>query len=303
MAKTLRYVADAELVAVASPTPGRADAFGDEHDVDLRFGHPSDLAGNVDVAYVGSSHHRHLHDVIALIDVGIPILCEKALATNVDDAVRMVEHARSNGVFLMEAMWMRFLPFWDRLVTRIDDGTIGRLRTVTSRFDITASPDPARRWFDPTQGGGALLDVGIYPLSLAASLAGPPTSISAEGMLGDTGVDVQVAVVMAHASDVLSVSSASFVSERAIVATISGSRGRIEVAEPFHHPPSFSVYRDGALAEHVDTTFAGPGYRFEVEEVHRCLDVGVTESPTRPLEDTLEVMRIIDEARRLAFAR
>lgn len=301
MTETLEEIEDAEVVAVVSPTDGRADAFGEEYGIDLRFEHPSDLAGNVDVAYVGSANHRHFHDTMALIDVGIPTLCEKSLALDADQAQLMADHARANNVFLMEAMWMRFQPFWNELVSRIGDGAVGKVNTISARFDISANPDPTRRWMDPNQGGGALLDVAIYPITFAHSLAGDPTSIDASGALTESGVDGTIQATMTHPGGVTSMTSGSIMSKRSVVATVVGSHGRIEVADPFHHPPGFTVYRDGAVVEQVDTTYPGSGYRPEVEEVHRCLENGLVESSIRPLDDTMAVMRIIDEVRRSAF--
>jgi predicted dehydrogenase len=234
---------------------------------------------------------------MALIDLDIPVLCEKSLAVDVAEAEQMVDRANGRGVFLMEAMWTRFMPFWDQITDLIGSGAIGELRTVTAHLDIVANPDPTRRWFDPDQGGGALLDTGIYPITLAHGFAGPPRSISSEAVIGETGVEVQNAVVMVHDNDVMSLCSTSIVSDRRVTATLSGSTGRIDIAQPFHHPPSFTVHRADAEPEFVDTSFEGSGYRFEVDEVHRCLREGLTESPRRPLSDTLEVMQIMETAR------
>jgi predicted dehydrogenase len=301
MTETLQSLPDTEVVAVVSPTEGRADAFGDEHDIDLRFHHPSDVGGNVDVAYVGSANHRHYHDTMALIDIGVPVLCEKSLALNASDAQHMADHARANGVFLMEAMWMRFQPFWDQLVDRIQRGSIGDLRRIDAEFSAVVPTDPGRRWFDPAQGGGALLDVVVYSATFARDLAGDPLSIEATGRLADTGADAAVEISMTHPNGVISRAGGSYDREYSVTATVFGDAGHIDLQEPFHHTPGFSVYRDDHLVEEVDTSYEGSGYRWEVEEVHRCLEQGLTESPVRPLDDTLATMRILDEARLRAF--
>jgi predicted dehydrogenase len=301
MTETLRAIPDADVVAVVSPTAGRADLFGDEHGIDFRFQHPSDLAGNVDVAYVGSSNHRHYHDTMALIDIGVPVLCEKSLALSAPDAQHMADHARANGVFLMEAMWMRFQPFWDELIRRIDAGVIGALRHIDANFSVVVPMDPDRRWMDPAQGGGALLDVVVYSATFARDLAGDPVTVDATGRRAETGADAAVEITMTHANDVTSRAFGAFDGEYSVVATVTGQFGRIEVHEPFHHSPGLSVYLGGELVEEVDTSYEGSGYRWEIEEVHRCLEHGLTESPIRPLNDTLATMRILDEARRLAF--
>ena len=178
--RTLREIEGAEVVAVASPTPGRADAFAAEWDIGVACPSVAALADtDIDVAYIGSANHRHPGDAAALLDAGIPTLCEKPLATTAYEASEMIQLARSKGVFLMEAMWMRFLPFWDRLVGLLDDGAIGPLRMIRADFGIRAETDPTRRWFNPAQGGGALLDVGIYPVSFAMGLAGGEPALTA----------------------------------------------------------------------------------------------------------------------------
>jgi predicted dehydrogenase len=199
-------------------------------------------------------------------------------------------------------MWMRFLPFWDEMASRIAGGGIGRLTAISAKFEFLTNPDPMRRWMDPAQGGGALLDVAIYPITLAHALAGEPTSLDASGILTDNGVDGMIQIEMTHPNGVTSMTSGSMMSERSVLATIHGSEGRIELDEPFHHPAGFSVFRDDMPMERVDTSIEGSGYRFQVEEVHHCLEEGLSESSIRPHDDTLAVMEIIDEARRSAFA-
>ena len=302
MTNTLREMPDAEVAGVASPTPGRAAAFAQEHNIANHHQSVASLAeSGIDVAYIGSSNHRHRSDAAVLLEAGIPVLCEKPLTTSLLEAERLVSVARAQGVFLMEAMWMRFMPFWGRLVSLIEDGAIGPIHMIRADFGIAANADPQRRWFDPLQGGGALLDVGIYPVSLALGLAGEPRSIKAAGTRASTGVDAQVGMLFEHDGGAISVLDCSFVADTPIRATVSGPNGRIALCPPFNRSSRLQLWRGGIMTDAYDVGYPGSGYQFEVEEVHRCLKAGVTDSPVRPLADTLGVLGVIDRVRGRAF--
>jgi len=167
---------------------------------------------------------------------------------------------------------------------------------VRADFGFPADLDPTGRLADPALGGGALLDIGVYPLSLAHALLGPPSRFEAAAVLGPTGVDVQVGVVSVH-GDALADLSASFLADTAMEAVVAGPEGRLRLHAPFHHSPRITLHRRGAEAEGWDTPITGSGYRTQIEEVHRCLAEGVVESDRRPLSDTLEVMQWMDACR------
>jgi predicted dehydrogenase len=304
MAKTLVAMPEADLVAVSSRTPGRAPRFADRHGVRGWYQSAEALArSGVDVVYVASTNERHPEDAIAALEAGAAVLCEKPLAVDAGEAARMVVSSIDNSAFLMEAMWMRFLPFWVKLTDLVNNGAIGSLRTITADFGFPADPDPARRFFDRGKGGGALLDVGIYPLTLACLLAGEPLRVAAVGVPAKTGVDAQVGMTLEHAGGVISVLGASFVSDLGGVASISGSRGRIHLRAPFHHATTLELWRIGDLVESFDVGFAGSGYRFEVEEVHRSIHAGRLESAVHPLDHSLMIMRVMDQVRAVALHR
>lgn len=287
------------LTHVASRSAERAAGFVERQGVDARSGTiDSLLAERPDVVYVGSSHHNHLEDALACLEAGIPVLCEKPLTPDLATTDRMIETARTNGVFLMEAMWMRFQPAWMLLETLISDGRIGPIRTIHADFGIVANDDPDRRWFDPAQAGGSLLDVGIYPVTFAQLLAGPPVEVHAAKTLTETGVDGQYAIAMKHANDVLSLLGSSFVSDTNITATVSGPLGRLHLTSPFHHSSRVEHWSRGELVGSWEIEYAGSGYTFEVAEVELCLAAGLTESPRHPLADTRAVMATLDALRR-----
>ena len=225
------------------------------------------------------------------------MLCEKPLTLNGAQAVTMAETARRNGAFLMEAMWMVFQPAFVELDRLIGAGTIGPVHHVRADFGFPADLDPSGRLTDPRLGGGALLDIGIYPLSLAHALLGRPTRSAAAAVLGPSGVDLQVGAISVH-GDAVSDLSASFLADTSLEAVVSGSEGRLRLEAPFHHAPRVTLHRGADQIDAWETGYPGSGYRFEVEEVHRCLAAGETESDRRPLSDTLEVVHWMDDLRR-----
>jgi predicted dehydrogenase len=287
-----------EIVAVGSASSQRAEAFALTHDVARHHAPHHCLvdAGDVDVVYVATTNDRHRDDAIACLRAGVPVLLEKPFALSLDQAQDVVAVARETGVFLMEAMWMRFQPGMVELQRRIAAGEIGALRSVTADFSIVANSDPTRRWFDRDQGGGALLDIGVYPLTFAISLLGAPLEGMAVGELAATGVDEQVAAVMRHERGV-SAWSASFVAHGAIEATVAGSAGSFHVARAFHEVPHLTRRVWGEVMDDIAIEGADLGYRPEVREVHRCLAEGVPESPRMPHELSLTVMRWLDRLR------
>jgi predicted dehydrogenase len=289
------------VTAVASRSAERAAAFVERQGIDARSGTIDSLVeARPDVVYVGSSHHNHLDDALACLHAGIPVLCEKPLTPDLGTTDRIIEAARDNGVFLMEAMWMRFQPAWMLLESLIAEGRIGPVRSIYADFGIVANDDPQRRWFDPSQAGGSLLDVGIYPVTFAQLLAGPPVEIHATSTVTETGVDGQYAIALKHDNDVLSLLGSSFVSDTGITATVSGSLGRLHLTSPFHHSSRVEHWQRGDLVGSWEVEYEGSGYTFEVAEVELCLAAGLTESPRHPLADTRAVMATLDHLLGLA---
>ncbi|MDH3251076.1 MAG: Gfo/Idh/MocA family oxidoreductase [Acidimicrobiia bacterium] len=287
------------VAGVASRAVDRAEAFLDREGIDGLAGTVETLvASKPDAVYVGSSHHNHLDDALACIEAGIPVLCEKPLTPDLPTTDRMIDAARSARVFLMEAMWMRFQPAWILLERLIADGLIGEVRTIHADFGIVANDDPRRRWFDPAQAGGSLLDVGIYPVTFAQLVAGPPMEVFSTRTSTETGVDAQYAIALKHEAGVLSLLGSSFVSDTDLTATVSGSLGRLHVTAPFHHSSRIEHWKRRELAGSWEVAYEGSGYVFEVAEVERCLAAGLTESPRHPLADTRAVMATLDTLQR-----
>ncbi len=287
-----------EVVAVSSASPDRAQQFASEHDIARPHGQHHDLVADddLDVVYIGTTNDRHHADLLACIEAGHPVLAEKPFTLNLGQAEEVVAAARAAGVFVMEAMWMRFQPAFIEVERRVAAGQIGEPRLVQADFGFPA-PDPTGRLLTAELGGGSLVDIGIYPLTMACSFLGAPTEGLALGELHpDSGVDLQVSAAMRHERGLSSWSS-SFVSDTGVEATVAGTEGALRLEAPFHHSPRLTHRQGGRVLEDFEVPDAELEYRFEVREVESCLDQGLTESPRMPFDFTLMIMDWMDQLR------
>jgi predicted dehydrogenase len=297
-AQGLTFVDDAELVAVASRTTARALEFADEVGVVNVHGSYRALANDpeVDIVYVASPHARHHDDAVLFLDAGKHVLCEKPMALSAVQVRAMADAARRNGRFLMEALWSRFLPAYEVLVQVLDDGAIGQPRLVEADFGFRIPVDPEHRLFDLAQGGGALLDLGIYPLNLAFLVLGRPVEVRAVAGLGVTGADEQTAAVLRHRDGALSTVKAAIRTNLACTARISGAEGAIDIPA-FMHCPQHLLVTTPTGVERIDAPMVGNGLHHQVHEVHRCLRAGLTESPVMPVSESLALAETMDDIR------
>ena len=297
----LDHVPGAVRYAVASRDPARAAAFAGEHGFEVAHASYADLVEDpkVDVVYVATPHPQHLAAAELALRAGTPVLVEKPLTATLAGAERLVALARSTGTFCMEAMWTRFLPNGVRLAELVRDGAIGEVRTVHADLGMRVPDDPTSRYLDPALGGGALLDVGVYPIALAQQLLGAPESVQVSGALTATGVDGDVALLLGCRGGASALLSASITSSAASAAWVEGTAGRIEVPRSFERMPALHVFRPDADDEVVDLGRLGTGYAHMLRHVQQCLAEGRRESPVMPLSDTLDVMRVVDTAQRV----
>jgi predicted dehydrogenase len=290
-----------EVAAVASSDLDRAEAFATQHGIARALAPHQrlfDLADELDAVYIGTTNELHHAQLLAAVGAGLPVLCEKPFTLDLPQAEEAVAAARATGVFVMEAMWMRFQPAFVEVERRVAEGQIGEPLIAQADFGIAAEPDPGRRWFSRELGGGALLDVGVYPLTFVSSILGAPVEARALGEFAGTGVDASVSVAMRHGGGRLSSWSCSFVADTGVEATVAGAEGSIRVHSPFHSAGRLSLRRQREVVEEHALEDAHLGYRLEVAEVHRCLAAGATESDRMPLDLTLSTMRWLDELRR-----
>lgn len=295
----LRGLPEAELLAVGSRTAASADAFADEFDVSRRYPSYKELASDsdVDVVYVATPHVFHAENAALCLEHGKAVLCEKPFTVNARQAERLVGLAREKGLFLMEGMWTRFFPLMGRVRDLLSDGTIGEARMLTVDFGFRTEPDPASRLFDPSLGGGALLDVGVYCAALSSMVFGPPTEVTGLSHLGETGVDEQFATVLKHDGGRLSVLAAAIRTNTPHKATIMGTEGRIEIHPPWWRPETLTLTRTGHEDETIRAPYTGNGFAHEAEEVMDCLRSGKLESAVMPLDETVAICRVLDELR------
>jgi predicted dehydrogenase len=290
---------DAEVTAVGSRSQEAADRFAGEHGIPRAYGSWKALAEDpdVDVVYVATPHSAHHAATLACLAAGKAVLCEKPFTLDLAQAEELVETARGAGVFLMEAMWMRCFPAIHSVCGLIADGAIGNVTTVQADFGLAGLFEPTHRLRARELGGGALLDLGVYPVSFAQIILGAPVGIEARARLTPEGVDENTAMIFEYASGALATLNCSLVGDTPRTAVVTGTRGRIELPRNFYRPTGFTVVRGDAAAEYIPTPFEGLGYHFEAAEVHRCLREGLTESPVVPLNETLAVMATLDAVR------
>lgn len=293
---------DAEIAAVASRSARSAEAFAERFGISRAYGDWESLARDedIDVVYVATPHSAHRAAAGLCLEAGRNVLCEKAFTIDLREAGELVALAKEHDRFLMEAMWMYCNPLVRRLKALVEDGAIGEVRTVQADFGLEGPFPPAHRLRDPALGGGALLDLGVYPVSFAHLLLGEPDGMSARAVLSDEGVDLQTGALLSWESGALAMVHCSIVGGTGTTASVTGSRGRIDVPEGFFNPERFVLHRDGRDPEEFALDpVDGPRntFRHEAREVMRALRAGEKESPLVPLANTLSVMRTLDTLR------
>jgi len=299
-ATALGDLPDAVLAGVASRSQDKAQAFAAGFGAGAAYGSYEALAaaGDIDLVYIATPHPQHAANALLVLEAGKGALVEKAFTVNAREAEGVIALARANKLFLMEAMWTRFLPALAEVKRIIASGEIGDVSQVVADFGFTASFGPEHRVFNQALGGGALLDLGIYPLSIAASLLGPVRAVRAQAQLGPTGVDVQTGFTLQHEGGGMSVCSCSFLARTPGELTVSGTRGHVRMNTMFHRARTVTVALDDGSTRTVDTPYLGNGYVHEAIEAQRCWRAGLIESPGMTHDETLALMRVMDEIRR-----
>lgn len=298
-AEALKETPDAVLAGVASRRLDGAQAFAREFGAAAAYGDYQALAdaADVDLIYIATPHPMHAENALMALNAGKGVVCEKAFTVNRREAGQVVALARRRRLFLMEAMWTRFMPYLAEVRRIIASGEIGPVQLVTADFGFAASFGPEHRVFNPALGGGALLDLGIYPLSIAAALLGPVAAVSAQAELGPTGVDVQTGFTLRHEGGGLSVCSCSLLARTPCELTVSGPLGHVRMNTQFHRTQSVSVVLADGSSRTVGTPFIGNGYAHEAIEAQRCFSAGLIESPGMTHDETLALMGVMDTIR------
>jgi predicted dehydrogenase len=298
-AAALRDTPGAVLAAVASRTLAGAEAFAQEQGVDQAYGSYQALvdADGIDLVYVASPHTEHAANAMLALHAGKGVLCEKAFTINRAEAEQVVALARANKLFLMEAMWTRYMPSLAEVKRVIASGEIGAVNQVTADFGFKAEVGPEHRLLKRELGGGALLDLGIYPLSIATALLGPVASVTAQAEMSPTGIDLNTGFILHHAGGGISSCACSLTTRTPTELTVSGERGYIRMNSRFNQTESITVTPADGAARTVATPFLGNGYVHEIIEAQRCFQAGLLESPGMTQDETLALMGVLDDIR------
>ncbi|WP_298743844.1 Gfo/Idh/MocA family oxidoreductase [uncultured Microbacterium sp.] len=298
-AKDLR-TADLDLVAVGSRRPDAAAAFAAEFQIPRAHGSYEDLVADpeIDIIYVASPHSHHREHALLALNAGKHVLIEKAVTLDADEAAAIHDLARSKGLLAMEAMWTRYLPHMIRIRELVADGTLGDVRAVIADHTQSLPTDPTHRLNALELGGGALLDLGVYPVSFAWDILGPMDEIRAVGRLAETGADTEAVISSTHTAGGVSSLITSSRAAGPNIAHIVGTRARIDIDTVWYTPTSFRVTATGGtvLEEYVSDV-PGRGMQFQALAAEEIIAAGRTDSDLLPFGESVAIMRALDSIR------
>jgi predicted dehydrogenase len=292
----LQFTDSGRAVAVGSRTREAADSFADRFGIASRYGSYEELVADpdVDAVYVGTPHPMHFENAKLALEHGKPVLVEKAFTMSAREAIDLIEIARAKELFLMEAMWTRCLPHVAAVNEFIAAGELGDIVSVEADHGQYFDYDPSSRWFNPALGGGALLDLGVYPVSFASMLLGTPSKMVSMIDYAPTGVDRQVSMIFGYENGAQAYLNTTADAKTPTTATISGTKARIEIDGDFYAPSAFSLISRDGDARRFEFETQGRGLHFEAAEVARCIQSGVLESPLMPLSETVSIMQTME---------
>jgi len=298
-ASDLLLAREANLYAVASRDLKKAAAFCEKFTCLTSYASYEELAQdpNIDIVYIATPHTYHFANSLMCLKHGKAVLCEKPLALSLEEEEILYQEAKTRKLFLMEAMWTRFLPTTEKLLQLVNDGAIGQVQFLRADFGLRAHMNPAHRLFNKQLGGGALLDIGIYPIYLSLLLFGSPHRINAMARMSNTAVDSLCAMLFAYEQNAIASLESSIEADTPTEAYIYGSEGHIVLHRRFHQSERLSLHQHGALSEVFELPFRGNGYIHEIEEVNQCLLNGKTESCKHTLSTSLKLIEIIDRVK------
>ncbi len=301
-ATDLTTIKNAELYAVASTSLERAKDFAIRYNAPCFYDSYESIfqTPDLDVIYIATPHTSHAQNTILCLKNKMPVLCEKPFAINLKQVQRMVESARENDTFLMEAMWSRFIPAINKTLDLIAENRIGKVKTLHADFGFVAPNLPERRLLNPNLGGGALLDIGVYPAYLSLLLLGYPTDIKAISNFGSTGIDETTSFILGYKNNATAVLSCTLNARTRTEALIYGETGYIHIEGRFMDARKITLHE----TDKKPIIFRFPrktiGYNFEIEEVNKCLREGKKQSDKMPLSMSVKLISLLDEIRQKA---
>lgn len=287
--------------AVGSRSTESSRAFAEQHGVATAHGSYEELVADplIDVVYIATPHPFHRDNALLALNAGKHVLVEKSFTMNAREAQEIVDLAESKGLVALEAMWTRFLPHMIRLREIIQEGTIGEVRKVVASHNQSLPQDPAHRLNDPALGGGALLDLGIYPVSFAFDILGSPVTIKASASMSATGVDRQTAAIFEYANGAQALVDCELDAASANRAMVIGTQGWIDIEHTWYNPVPFTVHAvDGTVVERYDQPVNSRGMQYQAAELERLVRTGATSGTILPPSETVDIMAAMDEIRR-----
>jgi len=300
-------VADMQLAglnihAVASRSLSKAQAFAENFNIPNAYGSYSELlsASEVDVVYVSATQNAHLDIALQVIESGIHLLLEKPFTLNAKQAKQIADAAKAKGVFVMEAMWTRFLPSHVRLFEILKSGVIGDITQLIADHTQYLPKETAPRLYQSELGGGSIIDLGVYPISFAHRIFGEPHSIAAKAKLNEDGLDLHTGMLFEYSDGRQAMLTSGINSPGPITAEILGTKGRIAMDLSFYEQSTFSVYdHDRNLIERYEGKIEGRGMQYQAIHVEECLAAGLTQSNIMSLDESVAVMAVMDQVREL----
>jgi len=295
-ASDLKLVDNANLFGVASRNIDRAIQFSKKHNADKYYTSYKELVKDpsIDAVYIATPHTFHFENTMLCLSQGKSVLCEKPMGINSKQVELMVAKAQSKQLFLMEALWTRFIPATKKVINLLAENAIGSIKEVHADFCFKGDTDPNRRITNKTLGGGSLLDVGIYPLYLSLLTLGIPEQISATAQMTETEVDSHCKMLLSYNNGSKALLESSIVKESPVEAIIYGDKGTITIHSPFHHSKKITLSQNNQPDEVFNIEYIGNGYYHEIEEVTNCLLNGTLESTKMPYSMSLNLISLID---------
>lgn len=298
-AKDLERLSGHTIGAVGSRTLSNATRFAAQYPGAIAYGSYEELVNDstIDAIYVATPHPAHHDNVILALNAGKPVLCEKPFAVNAKQAQVMVDVARENGVALMEAMWSRFLPHYAKVREIIASGVLGKIHTVQADHGQRLADQNIPRLVEPSLAGGALLDLGIYPVSFAHMILGNPKKITSSGVLTDKGVDAQTSMIFDYADGAQAILNTTMIEQTPCRAVVAGLNGWLEIDRVFYNPTHMRVTLfDGTVTEYP-SSYLGHGLRAQADIFKAVVQSGKLESKILTWKDTVDIMHTLDEVR------
>jgi predicted dehydrogenase len=294
VAAEFALVPDAELVAVGSRSLERAGEFAGRFGIPQAFGSYQELfAADLDAVYLATPHAQHTELALAAIEAGKALLIEKSFTSSAVDTAAIVEAARARAVFVMEAMWTRFLPAVAHLRELVSSGALGEIRAVYGDLLAFREFDPSDRLFNPELGGGAVLDLGVYVISFAQQFLGTPEVVHAVGGTFANGVESDAGILLGYSGGRYASQSIGFTAPGPGRQVVAGTKGWVEVKPRFHRAEELSIHLLNTEPQELRFAKTGAGYSHELVHVNQCLAAGLTESPVMPLADTVAVQQVM----------